>query len=73
MSAKAGYDFLGTVIAGGIVGFVFDKYFETAPWGIMGFMVLGFFSATIRAQNAAKKPVPKPAQETQESSDPKKD
>ena len=53
--SKTGYEFLGTVISGGILGFAIDYFFETAPWGLMVCIVFGFVSATIRAQTAMNK------------------
>ena len=54
MSKNSGYDFLGTIIGAGLIGFFIDKYFEIAPWALMGFIVFGFVGATIRAQNMMK-------------------
>lgn len=47
---NSGYAFLGSVIGAGILGFAIDRYFDTAPWGMMILLVLGFVGATIRAQ-----------------------
>ncbi len=47
---SSGYAFLGSVIGAGVLGFAIDHYFETAPWGMMILLVLGFVGATIRAQ-----------------------
>lgn len=49
---NAGYGFLGTVIASGVLGYVIDRFFETQPWGLMAMLILGFVYATMRAQKA---------------------
>ncbi len=49
---NAGYSFLATVIASGIVGFMIDRFADTAPWGILGMMSFGFIYATWKAQQA---------------------
>ncbi len=51
-----GYEFLGTVIAAGILGFMIDKFAGTMPWGMVALIVLGFVSATMRAQKAMNSP-----------------
>lgn len=49
---KSGYSFLATVIASGILGYAIDKFFPTAPWGLLGFLVIGIIYATYKAQKA---------------------
>ena len=51
-SSNAGYNFLALVIASGILGYGIDKFFPTAPWGLLGFLVIGFVYATYKAQKA---------------------
>ena len=51
---KSGYEFLGSVIGAGILGFFIDQYFQTQPWGMMALIVAGFIGATLRAQRAMK-------------------
>lgn len=69
MSANAGYNFLGTVIASGIIGYGIDYVFKTAPWGLLSFMVIGLVYATFLAQKAMNPP----PESTPEKSDPEKD
>ncbi len=57
MSANAGYSFLGLVISSGILGFAIDRVFGIAPWGLMGFLIIGFVYATYKAQKAMQEPV----------------
>lgn len=54
-NTKTGYEFLGTVISGGILGFGVDYFLGTAPWGLLICIVCGFVSATVRAQKAMNK------------------
>ncbi|GJE55393.1 hypothetical protein EKPJFOCH_1884 [Methylobacterium thuringiense] len=37
-------EFVAGVIAGGILGWIFDRLFGTAPWGLMVFLLLGFLT-----------------------------
>ena len=55
MDKNAGYGFLGIVISSGILGFVIDKFAGTQPWGLMGFLVIGFVYATYKAQKSMQK------------------
>lgn len=52
MASNAGYGFFGLVISSGIIGFATDKFFETAPWGLMGFLLIGIVYGTYKAQMA---------------------
>lgn len=52
---RDGYDFLGIVIGFGVMGFAVDQYFDTAPLGILGFLVAGLIGAVIRAQSLQNK------------------
>ncbi len=51
-SGKAGSELLANVFAGAFLGWLIDKFFLTAPWGMITMMVLGFISGVMRA-NAA--------------------
>lgn len=54
-SGRAGSEFLANIIAGWVLGFGIDWFFHTKPWGIIGFMVLGFVSGVYRANKAMQK------------------
>lgn len=56
--SNTGYSFLATVIASGIIGFFIDKFFETQPWGLLGFLLFGIVYATYKAQIAMQNPAP---------------
>jgi len=55
LSKRISSEFLGTVIAGFIFGAVIDRYFETAPWGLLFFIIMGFVAGVYRANDATKK------------------
>jgi len=52
---QSGYEFLGTVIAAGILGYGLDYVLGTLPWGMILMLVFGFVSATWRAQKMMNK------------------
>lgn len=35
-------EFIAGVVAGGILGWIFDRFLGTKPWGLMVFLMLGF-------------------------------
>lgn len=41
---SAGYDFAGTMLGSVVLGVLLDRYFETAPWILVGMIVLGFIA-----------------------------
>jgi len=43
------YEFLAYVISGGLLGYAIDHFFNSAPWGMMFFVVFGFIGAVYRA------------------------
>lgn len=47
---NTGYSFLATVISSGILGYGIDHFADTAPWGLLGMMVIGLIYATYKAQ-----------------------
>lgn len=52
---RAAGEFLASVIAGFILGYVIDKYIGTAPAGMLFFMILGFVTGVMRANAVTKK------------------
>ena len=54
-SARAASEFLANVIAGGLLGYIFDRYFDTLPLGMLFLMVIGFVSGVYRANATMKK------------------
>lgn len=38
----AGIEFVGCVLVGGLLGYGIDRYAGTAPWAMIGLLLLGF-------------------------------
>lgn len=55
LGKRAAGEFLASVVAGFILGYVVDKYVGTAPAGLFFFMILGFVSGVFRANTITKK------------------
>lgn len=53
-SARAGSEFLSTVIAGAFFGYGIDWYFNSTPIAMILFILLGFISGVMRANAAMK-------------------
>ena len=53
--AGIGYEFLAYVISGGLLGYFSDKFFDTAPWGILLGFLFGMVGGVYRAQDRMKK------------------
>ncbi len=49
IGARAGSEFLASVLAGAIIGYGIDWFFNVQPWGMIIFIILGFVSGTFRA------------------------
>lgn len=51
-----GIEFVGTVLVGALLGWLIDKYagLNTAPWGMIVLLVLGFAAGTRRAMQTSK-------------------
>ncbi len=54
-SARAASEFLANVIAGGLLGYLFDRYFDSLPLGMLFLMIIGFVSGVYRANATMKK------------------
>ncbi len=51
----SGMEFIGGVLAGALLGWFFDRLFDTSPFGLIVFMLLGFASGLLRAVRSAQK------------------
>ncbi|MDH5722564.1 MAG: AtpZ/AtpI family protein [Alphaproteobacteria bacterium] len=58
--SRAGSEFLASVVAGGLLGFGVDYFFDSAPLGILFFMLMGFISGVFRANAATQKNLDEP-------------
>jgi ATP synthase protein I len=57
---RAATEFLSYAIAGGVLGFIIDRYAGTVPWGMIILCLLGFVMGVYRANQAMNKPLEKP-------------
>lgn len=55
MGKRIAGEFLATVVSGGLLGLLIDKFFETGPWAMMFFIIIGFIGAVYRADAITKK------------------
>lgn len=46
-------EFVSGVVAGGLIGWVFDKLLETSPWGLICCLLLGFCAGMLNLLRAA--------------------
>ena len=42
LAVKVSSEFIAGIAVGAILGFGFDRFFETSPWGLIVFLMLGF-------------------------------
>lgn len=50
----AGYEFLASVFSGGLIGYLIDHFAGTLPWGMLIFLILGFWAGVMRANRRMK-------------------
>jgi ATP synthase protein I len=46
-------EFVAGIIAGGILGWVFDRALGTSPWGVIVFLMLGFCAGIYNVMRAS--------------------
>ncbi len=51
---RLGSDFIAGILMGGLLGWGIDRSFGTTPWGLIGFLALGFVVGTRLAIRSAK-------------------
>ena len=51
---RAASEFLANVLAGALLGFVIDKYCDTAPVGMIFFIIMGYVGGVYRANTITK-------------------
>ncbi len=47
-------DFASGPIVGVIIGYAFDKHFETSPWGLLFFLLLGFAAGVLNLYKSSQ-------------------
>lgn len=55
LNKRAASEFFGSVLGGAIIGFTIDYFFDSAPFGFFFFIILGFASGVMRANNLVNK------------------
>jgi ATP synthase protein I len=53
---NAGYDFAGAMLGSVVLGVLLDRLFGTAPWCLVGMVVLGFVSGILGVWRSVQKP-----------------
>ena len=46
-------EFIAGVVVGAGIGYLVDKFFNTSPWGLIVFLLLGFAAAVLNVMRAA--------------------
>jgi len=52
---NVGFDFVGAIAGGGIIGALLDRAFGTSPWCLLGMVLFGFVTGMYSAWRAIKK------------------
>lgn len=50
-----GFEFVGLVVGGSVVGFWIDEKFGTRPWGVVSLILLGMFAALWHVYRVTKR------------------
>lgn len=59
---KLSSEFISAIVVGAVLGYVFDRFVGTAPWGLMVLLLLGFGAGVLNVMRAAGKvATPRPA------------
>lgn len=53
------FDFVGTILVGALLGWLFDRWRGTLPWGVLVGLAFGFVGAFIRIVRATNRPPPR--------------
>ena len=53
-------DFIAGIALGAVLGWGFDRLFGTSPWGLIGWMLLGFVAGTLNMMRSASLVKPGP-------------
>jgi ATP synthase protein I len=49
------WDFVGTVLAGAVVGWFVDRWFDTEPYGTLGLLILGVVGGFLRLVSSLRR------------------
>ena len=48
-------EFVAVIVVGAAIGWGLDKLADTTPWGMIGFLLLGFFAGVVNVMRSAEK------------------
>jgi ATP synthase protein I len=60
LAVKVSSEFIAGVAVGAILGYGFDRWFETSPWGLIVFLMLGFAAGVLNVLRAVGKVADRP-------------
>lgn len=63
---KLSSEFISAVVVGAVLGYLFDRFVGTAPWGLIVLLLLGFGAGVLNVMRAAGK-VARPSFEGRDS------
>jgi ATP synthase protein I len=49
------WDFVGTVLAGAVVGWLVDRWFDTEPYATLAFLILGVIGGFVRLVSSLRR------------------
>jgi ATP synthase protein I len=49
------FGFIGTILVFALLGYLFDRWMKTAPWGLVVAIVVGFIGSTYKIVREASK------------------
>lgn len=52
---KLSSEFISAIIVGAILGYLFDRFLSTSPWGLIVFLLIGFCAGVLNVLRAAGK------------------
>ena len=61
LAVKLSSEFIAGVIVGALLGYLFDRFLGTSPWGLIVFLILGFCAGVLnilRSTGAVAQPGP---------------
>lgn len=47
LAVKLSSEFIAGVVVGVVLGYLFDRFLGTSPWGLIGFLLLGFCAGVL--------------------------
>jgi ATP synthase protein I len=55
MAMKLSSEFIAAIVVGAILGYLFDRFVGTAPWGMIVLLLLGFCAGVLNVLRSAGK------------------